>query len=246
LAELTEKFENIRKETEEITALVSKEENDVKLLMDELEAEKQEKKREHKKKEEQTEKLKKESNTTDRAMRNAMQRKAQKEKLLKEKQSERSKFHDNIVKWDQGINEMRREQEIFEKEKKDLEKDRDRKVESAARTRKTCRRSVPGSRWSSKRRESKSKSSRMPGRSCPVARETENCVRWMENTERSGSGGIGICKSSSMQRTGTLGDSTSSCTSYRCSCSTYLRPITVCTARQTPRGSTSTTPSRAN
>jgi hypothetical protein len=129
LAELTERFESIRRETEETVALTAKEEMDNKRQLDELEAEKQEKKKEQKKKEEQTEKLKREVHSTDRAMRNAQQRRAQKEKQLKEKVDQRAKFQDNITKWEKSIDDMRREMEGFETQRKDLAEERDSKLE---------------------------------------------------------------------------------------------------------------------
>ncbi|KAK4043722.1 hypothetical protein C8A01DRAFT_43474 [Parachaetomium inaequale] len=128
---LTEKFEAIRKETEDVLALIAKEEGDNRLLMEELEAEKREKRKEQKKKEEQTERLKKDVHATDRAMRNAMQRKVQKEKTLKEKQNERTKFHDNIAKWEKGVEELRRERESFGRQMAELEEERDQKAEQS-------------------------------------------------------------------------------------------------------------------
>ena len=129
LAELTERFESIRRETEETVALMAREEMDNKRQLDELEAEKQEKKKEQKKKEEQTEKLKREVHSTDRAMRNAQQRRAQKEKQLKEKMEQRAKFQENIAKWEKSIDDMRREMEGFETQRRDLAEERDTKLE---------------------------------------------------------------------------------------------------------------------
>ena len=130
LPELTQKFEDIRKETDEIAALITREENDNKRHLEELETEKQRKRTEQKKKEEQTEKLKREVNATDRSMRNSMQRKTQKEKMLKDKQNERAKLHDSIAKWEQCILDMRKEQEGFDSQKGVLESDRDKKLEA--------------------------------------------------------------------------------------------------------------------
>jgi len=129
LPELTEKFEAIRSETEDVMTVIAKEESDNRLLMEELEAEKQEKRREQKKKEEQTEKLKRDVHVTDRAMRSAMQRKAQKEKALKEKQNDRTKFHDNIAKWVKGMDEMRVDRDFFTQQMTALEEERDEKVD---------------------------------------------------------------------------------------------------------------------
>jgi predicted nucleic acid-binding Zn-ribbon protein len=129
LAELTERFESIRRETEEVATLLAKEEADNRRQLDELEAEKQERKREQKKKEEQTEKLKREVHSTERTMRNAQQRKTQREKQLREKVDQRSKYHDNIAKWEKSMDDMRREIQGFESQRKDLAHDRDTKLE---------------------------------------------------------------------------------------------------------------------
>lgn len=129
LPELTEKFESIRKETEDVLAMIAKEEADNRKILDELEAEKKDRKKEQKKKEEQTEKLKRDVNSTDRSMRNAMQRKAQREKLLKEKHTERSKLHESISKWEKGMNDMRNDRESFEQQRKELEDERDQKIQ---------------------------------------------------------------------------------------------------------------------
>lgn len=131
LPELTEKFESIRKETEEVSSLISREDSDNKALLVQLETEKREKKKEQKKKEEQTEKLKRDVNSSDRSMRNALQRKSQKEKTLKEKEAERQKVDDNIRKWDKGILDMQKEQTSFEEQMKNLTEERDEKMESS-------------------------------------------------------------------------------------------------------------------
>ncbi|KAL2126512.1 hypothetical protein VTI74DRAFT_787 [Chaetomium olivicolor] len=129
LPELTERFESIRKETEDVVALIAKEEADNRSSLEELEADKREKRKEQKKKEEQTERLKRDVHSTDRSMRNAMQRRAQREKLLKEKQAERAKFHDNIAKWEKGVEEMRKDRERFDQQMTELEEERDQKLE---------------------------------------------------------------------------------------------------------------------
>ncbi|KAF3764725.1 hypothetical protein M406DRAFT_98385 [Cryphonectria parasitica EP155] len=124
---LGEKFSSIKKELEDTIALVAKEEEDSKRLLDELEQEKQQKKAEQKKKEEQTEKLKKEMGTTDRAMRSAIQRKAQLEKEVKARQAERSRYEDGTAKMEKQIQEMRKERESYDEQKAAIEE------ESAAR-----------------------------------------------------------------------------------------------------------------
>ncbi|KAM7209384.1 hypothetical protein V8F20_000434 [Naviculisporaceae sp. PSN 640] len=131
LPELTENFESIRKETEEVASLIAKEDSDSKALLAQLESEKQEKKKEQKKKEEQTERLKRDVNSSDRSMRNALQRKAQKEKALREKETERQKYEDEIRKWEERIQVMETDQTKFKTEMEELAEKRDQKMESS-------------------------------------------------------------------------------------------------------------------
>lgn len=123
IRELGEKFSSIKKELEDTIALIAKEEEDSKRLLDELEQERQQKKAEQKKKEEQTEKLKKEMGTTDRAMRSALQRKAQLEKEVKAKQAERSRYEDGIAKMEKQIQEWRKERESYNEQMEKIEQD---------------------------------------------------------------------------------------------------------------------------
>lgn len=118
---LGEKYKTLLRETEELADLIAKEEEDHKRMMNELEVEKQEKKKEQKEKEGQTEKLRREQGTAERQMRNALARKAQKEKVLKEKQAELAKMVDRTTGYEKGIEEMCRDQQGFSKEKKQLE-----------------------------------------------------------------------------------------------------------------------------
>jgi hypothetical protein len=121
--ELGERFSSIKAEIEDTMAVITREEEDSKKLLDELEQEKQQKKAEQKKKEEQTEKLKKEMGTTERAMRSSVQRRTQLEKELKSKQAERSRYYDNIAKMERQIQEWRKEKESFEEQKKAVEEE---------------------------------------------------------------------------------------------------------------------------
>ncbi|PSR79804.1 hypothetical protein BD289DRAFT_441850 [Coniella lustricola] len=123
IRELGEKFSTIKKELEDTIALMAKEEEDSKRLLDELEQERQQKKAEQKKKEEQTEKLKKEMGTTDRAMRSALQKKAQLEKEVKAKQAERARYEDGMAKMDKQMQEWRKERESYNEQMKRIEQE---------------------------------------------------------------------------------------------------------------------------
>ncbi|KAK5663728.1 hypothetical protein OQA88_4159 [Cercophora sp. LCS_1] len=127
LPELTERFESIRAETDEVIALIGREEAESRKLLEELEAEKQEKRGKQKEKEEQTERLKKDVNSAERTMRNALQRKEKKEKLLKERQADRAKYHENMEKWERQMEDMRKNQDGFDQQRRDLEEERSKK-----------------------------------------------------------------------------------------------------------------------
>ncbi|CAK7198548.1 hypothetical protein SEUCBS139899_001211 [Sporothrix eucalyptigena] len=128
MAELNQRYLLLRKETEEAMAACAKEEEDMKKLLDELEAEKQAKRKEQKRKEEQTEKLKREQGATERAMRNAISRRAQKEKRLKEKTAELERIHRSIEDWEKSIQEMREKQLDYNQQRTDLEEEYQQKI----------------------------------------------------------------------------------------------------------------------
>lgn len=117
MEKLTERFEKIRKEIEEVQAQTAKDEKEHQDLLNELAQEKSEKRRELKEKEDTTEKLKREMGSTERAMRSTQQKKSQLEKRLRDKQNERQKLHDDIERWDREITQMKRKLSGFEKEK---------------------------------------------------------------------------------------------------------------------------------
>ncbi|KAK8121973.1 hypothetical protein PG984_010643 [Apiospora sp. TS-2023a] len=98
LVELSARFENIRKETEESLAQLEKDERDHQKLLDELTEEKKTKKQILKEKDETTNKYKGEVNSTDRAMRSTQTRKTNVEKRLRDKENERKKLHDDIAR----------------------------------------------------------------------------------------------------------------------------------------------------
>ncbi|KAH6656976.1 hypothetical protein BKA67DRAFT_532216 [Truncatella angustata] len=125
LQKLGEKFENIRREMEEIQMQIGKDEKEHRELMDELQDEKKSKRRILKDKDDTTEKLKREMGSTDRAMRSAQQKKTQLEKKLKDKQNDRSKLQDDIAKWEKDLAQMSKRIGGFEKDKTIIQEEGD-------------------------------------------------------------------------------------------------------------------------
>jgi hypothetical protein len=117
MQQLTEKFENIRKETEEVMSQASKDAEDFKVQLQDLAKEREEKKQILKEKEEASEKLKKEVHYSERANRQAQNRKSQKDKALREKQAERTKMQEDMVRWKREIEDMKNERKTWETEK---------------------------------------------------------------------------------------------------------------------------------
>ncbi|KAK8043605.1 hypothetical protein PG993_006035 [Apiospora rasikravindrae] len=123
LVDLSARFENIRKDTEESLAQLEKDERDHQKWLDELTEEKKTKKQILKEKDETTNKYKAEVNSTDRAMRSTQTRKTNVEKRLRDKENERKKLHDEIARWDKDSAQMKKRQAGFEQEKAKLQKD---------------------------------------------------------------------------------------------------------------------------
>lgn len=128
MQQLTERFEAIRGETEEVTAQVAKDADDFKAQMAELLRERDEKRQLLKEKEEASEKLKKEVHSSERLNRQAQTRKTQKEKALREKEAEKIKIQEDMKKWEKEILEMQIEKELWEKEKHKIATDSTKKV----------------------------------------------------------------------------------------------------------------------
>ena len=129
MQQLTERFEAIRAETEEVIAQVSKDAEEFKQQMTELMRERDEKRQALKEKEEASEKLRKEVHYSERSNRQAQNRKSQKEKNLREKQAERSRMQEDIARWKREIQEMRNEKESWQKEKETMSQTTEKKVE---------------------------------------------------------------------------------------------------------------------
>lgn len=129
MTQLTERFEAIRREIEDLTGQISKDTEEFKAQMLDLVRERDEKRQALKEKEEASEKLKKEVHYTERANRQAQNRKTQKEKILREKQSERTRMQDDLVRWKKEIEDMKVERELWQKEREKLEATKDAKAE---------------------------------------------------------------------------------------------------------------------
>ncbi|KAE8451160.1 hypothetical protein EG329_004832 [Mollisiaceae sp. DMI_Dod_QoI] len=126
--QLTEKFESIRRETEEITAQSAKDNEDYQAQVESFTRERDEKKQALKDKEEASERLKKEVNYYERLNRQAQNRKSQKEKVLKDKQSERAKMQEDMVRWKTEIQDMRIERETWREEQDRVAKNKEKEA----------------------------------------------------------------------------------------------------------------------
>lgn len=128
MQQLTEKFESIREEIEEVNSQTIREAEEFNTAITELEREKTRLRQILKEKEEASEKLKKEVNYAERSNRQAQNRRAQVEKELKDKQAERAKKREDIAKWKKDMDAMKREREVWAKETKDMRAMHDKKM----------------------------------------------------------------------------------------------------------------------
>lgn len=129
MQQLTERFESIRGETEQIMSQMAKDADESKQQMAELIKERDEKRQALKEKEEASEKLKKEVNTSERSNRQAQNRKSQKEKALRDKKAEKTKMKDDMTRWQRDIQEMQKETASWQKEREKIAKSTEKKVE---------------------------------------------------------------------------------------------------------------------
>ena len=130
MQELTEKFEAIRQETEEIASQIVKDAEEHKSTIQALTKERDEKRQMLKEKEEASEKLKKDVRDSERSNRQAQTRKSQKEKTLREKQAERTRMQEDLVRWKNDIETMKKEREEWQKKKENIFKTKEDDVES--------------------------------------------------------------------------------------------------------------------
>ncbi|CAG8956899.1 hypothetical protein HYFRA_00012354 [Hymenoscyphus fraxineus] len=144
MQQLTEKFEAIRRDTEEVMGQVARDSEEYKIQILDLMKEKDEKRKALKEKEEASEKLKKEVNYSERSNRQAQNRKQQKEKVLKEKQNERAKMQADVARWRKEIDEMKAEREKWQKEKDELLKNKEQRAKELRETIRKRQNSVDG------------------------------------------------------------------------------------------------------
>jgi hypothetical protein len=120
MQQLTERFESIRGETEEVISQMARDAEEFKTQMADLLRERDEKRQLLKEKEDASEKLKKEVHSSERANRQAQNRKTQKDKALREKQAERAKMDEDKKKWQKEVLEMQTEKELWQKEREKI------------------------------------------------------------------------------------------------------------------------------
>ena len=129
MQKLTERFESIRRETEELNEQGAKDMEENKRQINELTKEKEQKKQSLKEREEASEKLRKEVNYSERSNRQAQNRKSQAEKSLREKQAERSKMQDDMARWSKEIEDMKTQRENWESGRTKMAEEKEVKVD---------------------------------------------------------------------------------------------------------------------
>jgi hypothetical protein len=118
--QLGEKFEEIRKEHEEITKQMARDAESFDAQMAELIRERDEKKVTLEEKEKASERLKKDATHHERQNRIAQNKKTQREKVLDEKQAQKTKRQDDMKRWKDEIEDMKLEREAWRTKKENL------------------------------------------------------------------------------------------------------------------------------
>ncbi|KAN0093671.1 hypothetical protein V8E51_016855 [Hyaloscypha variabilis] len=126
--ELTEKFETIRVETEDIMAQQLKDKDEFDVHMKDLSKERDEKKHLLREKERASERLKREVHQSEQTSRQAQARRAQKEKVLRDKKAEIAKVHEDMIKWKEEIEDMKVQQQAWEKQQVEMKQEKETEV----------------------------------------------------------------------------------------------------------------------
>ena len=125
---LTDKLEISRREQQEIDKQMIEEEDDSKRAIADLSSERDNLKQILKEKEDASSELRKHGNYLDKLNRAAQSKKAAKEKVLNQKIAERQKMKDDIIRWDQEINEMGKDTEELMAEKASITTAKDEEI----------------------------------------------------------------------------------------------------------------------
>lgn len=120
IAELTEKLEVIRRDTEDVQAVKSKEEEEFQAARDALITERDRLKRALKEKDDASAELRREVANLERQNRTVQSNKTAKEKLLHQKQNERLKLRQEMDRWNKESVEYSKETEKLERQKIEL------------------------------------------------------------------------------------------------------------------------------
>lgn len=126
---LAEKFEAIRRETDEVTAQMAKDAEEYKANLAELVRDRDEKKQVLKEKEAASEALKREAVNSERLNRVAQNNKTQKDNILANKEAARAKRQDDMARWKKEIEAMGAEREAWHEEQENLKVENEAKAE---------------------------------------------------------------------------------------------------------------------
>jgi hypothetical protein len=126
--QLAEKFESIRKETDEVTAQMTKDAEEFRAMLAELVRDRDDKQQILREKEAASEKLKREAANCERLNRVAQNQKSQKENILANKESQRTKRQDDMARWKKEIEDMKLERETWRNEQEKLQEERESKA----------------------------------------------------------------------------------------------------------------------
>lgn len=122
LVELSQKFQKIQQEIEDVDTQIEEEDKEHESTMKGLEARRDEIKQALKERDEETSDLRKRVNKAESLSRTAQSEKTKKERLLQQKETERRKRKDDIARWGEATSAMQEEISGIEKQKAAVER----------------------------------------------------------------------------------------------------------------------------
>lgn len=129
VAQLAERLKGLQQENDTLDRQICQEEKEYETLLRELEDQRNELRQRVKEKDEASGDLRKHVNKLESVNRSAQSERSKREKLLQQKEAEKRKRSEDMIRWDEGIAEMRKTSDLLQNEKAQLEEESAKRVE---------------------------------------------------------------------------------------------------------------------
>ncbi|EAS32218.3 fibronectin type III domain-containing protein [Coccidioides immitis RS] len=126
--QLAGRLKNLQQENDTLDKQICQEEKEYESLLRELEDQRNELRQRVKEKDEASGDLRKHVNKLESVNRSVQSERSKRERLLQQKEAEKKKRSDDVVRWDEGISEMRKMLETLQNEKAQIEDESEKRI----------------------------------------------------------------------------------------------------------------------